>query len=255
MTPNQNNTLIQPRILAVILARGGSKAVPKKNLRPLCGVPLIAYTVVEACRSKLISRVIVSSDSEEIRNVAINYGAEAPFARPVELSTDSAKAVDCDRHALLWAEAQEGRCYDCVVELLCTNPMKTSEDIDSALQKLIDTGADSVIGVSKLDDHHPIRIKKIVDDHIQDFCLPEIPETHRQGLKPDAYIRNGSIYAVRRDLIIRGIRYGTTNSRPYLMPPEKSVNIDSEMDLLLAELLLQKYPRVYIQPLSEVAPA
>lgn len=242
-------TASKPRILAVTLARGGSKGVPRKNVRPINGHPLIAYTIAEALRCPLIDRFIVSSEDAEIRRIAIEYGAEAPFERPAELAVDTARSVDCDRHAVEWAERDEGQRYDYIVDLPCTNPMRDSADIGAALRKLIETGADSVIGVSRLDDHHPIRIKKIVDDRIQDFCLPEIPETRRQDLKPDAYIRNGSIYAARRDMIMNGIRYGTVESRPYIMPPEQSVNVDSELDLLLIELLVQKFPRDYVRPM------
>lgn len=238
----------KPRILAVTLARGGSKGVPKKNLRLLNGHPLIAYTVVEARRARLVSRVIVSSDDDEIRLAAVQYGAEAPFARPTELSTDTARPIDGDMHALAWAEADEGREYDYFVELLATNPMKTSDDIDAALRKLIDTKADSVIAVIRLEDHHPIRIKKIVDDRIVDFCFPEIPESRRQDLKPDAYIRAGAIYAAPRHMTVKGVRYGSFESRPYILPPEKAVNVDSEEDLLLADFLLKKSPRDYVQP-------
>lgn len=238
-----------PRVLGVILARGGSKSVLKKNIRPICGIPLIAYTIAEARKSTYLTRLIVSSDDYDIRRVAIQYGAEAPFERPHELASDTARAVDCDKHALMWAEQDEGRTYDYVVELMCTNPMKTVWDIDSVIDKLITTKADSVIGVSKLDDHHPIRIKKIVDDHIVDFCLPEIPETHRQQLKPEAYIRNGSIYGMKREMLLRGVRYGSKNSRPYIMPAERSVNIDNEIDLILAEILLKKHSKDHIRPL------
>jgi len=238
----------RPRILGIILARGGSKSVKKKNIRLINGVPLIAYTIAEALRSQWVTRVIVSSDDYEIRQTAVEYGAEAPFIRPAELATDTATALSADQHALAWAEKEEGQNYDYVVELMCTNPMKTSLDIDSALEKLVTTGADSVIGVTKLEDHHPIRIKKIEDDHIVDFCLPEIPETHRQQLKPDAYIRNGAIYSVKRDLLKNGSRYGTENSRPHIMPAERSVNIDTEMEVLVAEFLLKKYSRDYLKP-------
>lgn len=237
-----------PRTLAVTLARGGSKGVPGKNVRPIAGHPLIAYTVVEAKRAQRVSRVIVSSDDDAIRLAAIQYGAEAPFARPAEISTDTARPIDGDQHALRWAEADEGREYDYFVELLCTNPMKTGEDIDAALQKLVETKADSVIAVARLEDHHPIRIKKIVDDRIEDFCFPEIPESRRQDLKPDAYIRAGAIYSAPRHMTMKGIRYGTKESRPYILPPHKAVNVDSEEDALLAEFLLKKYPRPYVQP-------
>lgn len=245
----------KPRVLAITLARGGSKSVPRKNIRPVCGVPLIAYTISEAKKSKWITRYVVSSDDDEIRKVAIQYGAEAPFRRPEELSTDTATALASDQHAVEWCENQEGEKYDYVVELMATNPMKTVDDIDAALEKLISTGADSVIGVTKLDDHHPIRIKKIVDDKIENFCLPEIPETHRQQLKPDAYIRNGAIYSAKRDLLMKGFRYGTENSRPHIMPAEKSVNVDTEMDLLVAEFLIKKYDRHHIDPIMTLEEA
>ena len=92
-----------------------------------------------------------------------------------------------------------------------------------------------------MDDHHPARIKKIVDDKIIDFCIPEIPESRRQDLKPDAYIRSGSIYALKRDyLMIQGKRYGSVNSRPYILPPERAVNIDTKIDFMIAELMLDQ---------------
>ena len=239
---SRKNKNEKPRVLAVTLARGGSKSIKKKNIRNLCGKPLIYYTITEALKSKYITRYLISTDDKEIQKVAIKLGAEAPFIRPPELSTDTAKAIDADRHALKWAEENENKKYDFFVELMITNPMKTAYDIDLVIEKLINTNADSVIGMSKLEDHHPLRIKKIINDKICDFnsMLKEIPETHRQQLKPDAYIRNGSIYAAKRDLIIQGIRYGTENSRPYIMPDHKSINIDTENDFLLAELIMKQ---------------
>ena len=156
------DTSEQRRILGITLARGGSKSVPKKNIRPLLGIPLIAYTIAEAKKSKFITRYIVSTDSEEIKQVAIQYGAEVPFLRPANLATDNATSSDALQHAVDWVEKDEGQQYDFVVELMCTNPMKTVDDIDAAIEKLMDTGADSVIGVNRLEDHHPARIKKLL---------------------------------------------------------------------------------------------
>ena len=242
----------QPRVLAVTLARGGSKSVPRKNIHPILGVPLIAYTIVEAKRSKYITRYIVSTDDDVIQEIAIRYGAEAPFLRPAHLATDEATSAEALQHAVAWVEEEEGQEYEYLVELMCTNPMKTVEAIDAAIEKLIATGADSVIGMSKLEDHHPARIKKIVSDRIVDFCLPEIA-SRRQDLKPDAYIRNGSIYAMQRDvLMIHGMRYGAENSRPLIMPAERSVNVDTPIDFILAEILLKQNPRTYVRPLSEL---
>ena len=239
------------RILALTLARGGSKSVPRKNIRPILGIPLIAYTIAEALRSKFITRYIVSTDDEEIRQVAMRFGADVPFLRPAEYSTDTASSVAAMQHAVSWVEQQEGVKYDYVIELMCTNPMKTVVDIDVVIQKLVTTGADSVIAVHKLDDHHPIRIKKIVDDRIVDFCLTEVPETRRQDLKPDSYVRSGSIYGLRRDhLMVEGRRYGSENSQPYILPHEQAVNVDTEIDFLIAERLMSQAPRTYIKPID-----
>ncbi len=138
-----------------------------------------------------------------------------------------------------------------MVELLCTNPFKTVDDIDAALKMQIETNADSVIAVMHLEDHHPIRIKKVVEGKIKIFCLEEIPESRRQDLKPDAYIRNGSIYSMRRDMLEKGIRYGTDNSLAYIMPRERTVNIDEPMDLMLAQMMMEKSPRDYVKPIMD----
>ena len=229
------------RILGLTLARGGSKSVPRKNIKLIAGVPLIAHTISEALKSKLITRYIVSTDDEEIQQVAIQCGAEAPFLRPSEFSSDNASSVSAMQHAVDWVEKQEGVKYDYIVELMCTNPLKTVEDIDASIEKLILTKADSVIAVHQLEDHHPARIKKIINDKITDFCVREIPESRRQDLTPDAYIRSGSIYALKRDyLMIEGKRYGSDNSRPYILPQERVVNIDTEIDFMIAKLMFNK---------------
>jgi len=229
------------RVLGITLARGGSKSVTKKNIKSIAGLPLIGYTISEALKSKFITRYIVSTDDEEIQRVSIQCGAEAPFLRPGKFSTDEASSVSAMQHAVEWAEKQEGIEYDFVVELMCTNPMKTVEDIDASIEKLILTKSDSVIAIHQLEDHHPARIKKIIDGKITDFCIAEISESRRQDLKPEAYIRSGSIYALKRDhLMLEGKRYGSNNSRPYILPPERAINIDTEIDFMIAKLLLSK---------------
>jgi CMP-N-acetylneuraminic acid synthetase len=231
----------KPKILGITLARGGSKSVPKKNIKPICGKPLIAYTISEALKSKYLTRYIISTDNEEIKGIALKFGAEVPFVRPKKLATDKASSADAIKHAVSFVEKEEGFKYDFIIELMCTNPLKTVKDIDSCISKLVQTGADSVIAVHKLEDHHPIRIKKIINDSIIDFCLPEKLDSRRQDLKPDAYIRSGSIYALKRDeIMIHNRRYGTRNSRPYILPPERSVNVDTEIDFILAEILINR---------------
>jgi CMP-N-acetylneuraminic acid synthetase len=234
----------------VTLARGGSTSIHKKNIAPLDEIPLLAYTIAAARQSEYLDRYLVSTDDDEIMEVAKRYGAEAPFVRPAELASDDATSAAALKHAVEWAEDDEGQTYDYVVELMCTNPMKTVEDIDSAISKLVEAGADSVIGVSELTDHHPIRIKRITDDQIREFGPEEDIGTRRQDLEPDAYIRNGAIYAIDRDAIVEdGLRYGHADSRPLIMSEAKSVNIDTPLDLRIAQALLDDYPRPRVREL------
>ena len=130
------NYMKKYKILAVTLARGGSKSIRKKNISKINGKPLLYYTIKEALKSKLISRYIVSTDDREIQKIALKYGAESPFLRPKKLAKDKSLAVDADIHALKWAEKDEGVKYDFFVELMATNPLKTYIDIDKVLKNL-----------------------------------------------------------------------------------------------------------------------
>jgi len=226
-------------VLGVTLARGGSKGVPRKNIRSIAGKPLLAYTIQEALRCTLIDRYIVSSEDDEILAVAKEYGAEV-VKRPRHLAQDDTPHVPALIHALDWAEDTENRIYDIVADLRCTNPLKYALDIDMAIQKLKETMADVVVGVSKLEDHHPARIKTIIADRLVDVW-PEPQSGQRQDLRPEVYIRNGSIYIVLADALRDGIlNTGSENIRPYIMPPERGINIDTEIDFVLVEQLLER---------------
>ena len=224
-------------VLCLILARGGSKGVKNKNIRNLNGKPLISYSIDSVKKSKYIDKVVLSSDNNKIRNIAIGLGIEAPFKRPSHLARDNSNVNDAFLHALNWVEKKNNTKYDYILQIQCTNPMVQPKDIDSVILKLHKTKADSVISVNKIESHHPARIKKIVKDKIVDFGTKEIPFSNRQNLKPDAYIRNGSIYSCRRDKVKD--RVGSNNSRPYIMPMERSINIDSELDFKLAEIIMK----------------
>ena len=228
------------KILAITLARAGSKGVKNKNIRKILGKPLIYYTIKEALKSKLISDYIISTDSKNISNISKKFGAKVPFLRPKKLSSDNASSVSALQHSVLWMERKNNTKYDFIIELMCTNPLKKQSEIDSLIKKLIKTKADSVIAVNKLEDHHPQRIKKIVNDKIVDFCLKEKNESRRQDLKPLAYIRSGSIYGMKRDFLIKKKRrYGGKNSRPYILDSKRAINIDNEYDFLVAKEILK----------------
>lgn len=226
------------KVIGITLARGGSKGVPRKNIREINGIPLIAYTIREALKSQYIDVYVVSTDDNEIATVARDWGAKV-IMRPKHLAADDTPSIDALQHALRVANEKWGN-FDIVADLRCTNPLKDVGDIDGAIMKLIKTGADVVVGVSKLEDHHPARIKRIFQDRLIDFAWPEDNRGQRQDLKPDAYIRNGSIYIVRASALEEGIHFlGTDEIRPWIMPLSKSVNVDTELDFKLLEAMLK----------------
>jgi phosphoglycerate dehydrogenase-like enzyme/CMP-N-acetylneuraminic acid synthetase len=229
------------RVLAVIQARGGSKGIPKKNIYEINGHPLISYTICAALKSKYIDQLVVSTDSEEIADVAKAYGASVPFMRPDDLAGDKVASVDSLLHAVEESEKYFHESFDVIVELPCVAPLRAARDIDGALEKLISTGANSVISVVNTGEKHPVRLKRILNDQITDFCL-EYPEpakgSRRQDLEP-CYIRNGAIYSMTRDTLL-GLksRHGP-DSRPFEMPDERSINIDGWMDLKIVDLMIR----------------
>ena len=230
-----------PRILGITLARSGSKGVPGKNTKLLCGEPLIAHTIKEARQSTLLTDYIVSTDSQEVANLSKRLGADVPFIRPQELAQDNSSSVSALKHAVNEMERLRKLKYDFVIELMVTNPFKTTFDIDKAIQTLIDSGADSVIAVKRVTDGHPARLKKLIRGRIEDFCVPEELESRRQDLKPDAFIRCGAIYALTRsELMDRNRRYGSNFSLAMELAYTDSVNIDDENDFALAEILMTR---------------
>ncbi len=243
----------QNDILAVILARGGSKTIPKKNIYPVCGKPLIYWTINEALKSDMISDLVVSSDDDEILKIAKESGAKT-IKRPDELSQDATWSRDALKHAVLEMEKKRINLisivdppriiyqkYDYVIELPCTVPLRNYEDINNALNKLINTECDSVISVCRVYDKHPVRMKKIINDQIMDFCteFPEGEGSRKQDLQ-ECYIRNGAIYSMKRDVIVEQFSRNGKDSRPYIMPEERSVNIDTMFDMEIAKLLIEK---------------
>ena len=227
------------KVLGVIPARGGSKGVPKKNVKLLGGKPLIAYSIEAARAAKRLTRVIVSTDDEEIAEVSRRWGADAPFLRPAELATDAAKAVPVIQHALEEMERRDDLVYDAVLMLQPTTPFRTGADIDRAIEILEKTGADSVISVVDVEGHHPARMKYLEDGRLidPDFC--EAYENQpRQELRP-MYLRNGMIYLTRREVMRSGSFKGS-DCRALIVETHRSVNIDTPLDFELAEFLHKK---------------
>jgi phosphoglycerate dehydrogenase-like enzyme/CMP-N-acetylneuraminic acid synthetase len=228
------------RILVMIQARSGSTSVKDKNIADVGGKPVLWYSVTEALKSRYADAVCVSTDSPKYAKIAEDAGVKVPFLRPPELARKDTTAAESSRWSTLEYEKHSGVKYDYIVEFMCTNPLKTVEDLDACIEKLHATGADSVVGVARLWDHHPQRIKQIKDDEIQDWDgVPEILESLRQDLKPAAYIRCGSVYALKRSTIIDEKNRRGKVSRPHIMPPERVANIDEPQDLALVRYMLE----------------
>jgi len=227
------------KILAVTLARGGSKGVPQKNIRELNGKPLISYTIAETLKSKYIDHYIVSTDSKDIAEISEKYGASIPFLRPTEFATDQATSASALIHAVDFLK-KEGMAFDYVVELMATNPLKTVDDIDGCIEKAILGDLSCCVAVHRVWDQHPSRVKKIENGILIDF-YPEIPESRRQDLDPPAYVRSGSIYVTKTSFLMENnSRYGSNSTAAYILPESRVINIDELDDFRLAELKMKR---------------
>ncbi len=228
-----------PRVLALIPARGGSKRIPRKNLAPLAGRPLIAWTIEAALAAHSVDRVVVSTDDPEIADTARSLGAGVPFLRPAALAGDQAGSLAVLRHAL---EALEGTVEACdlVALLQPTSPLRTADDIDAAASLFEARGARAVISVCPAD-HPPEWCNRLPADHsLEGFLPPEARGRRSQDLPP-AYRLNGAIYLYRcQDVLQDTVPAFEAGCYAYLMPRERSVDIDEPFDLRLAEALLQE---------------
>jgi|TARA_B100000959_G_scaffold7515_1_gene7610 CMP-N-acetylneuraminic acid synthetase len=218
------------KVMGLTLARGGSKRVPRKNVIDVNGKPLIQYTIDEVKKSKYIDHYIVSTDDEDIKLVCRELEQTYFDRSPAE---DTQKSSDGLLEVLNSMDKP-----DYIVEIMCTNPLKSVEDIDGVIKKLDIMGVDSVCSVVRVWDYHPSRVKFIEGNKMKDV-YPEVLESRRQDLTPPAYIRNGSIYAMTWEQInVKGSRYDK-DTVPYIMPEERTINIDEPIDLELARILLR----------------
>lgn len=222
-------------VLGVIPARGGSKGVPRKNARLLCGKPLLAYTAESALSAHRLARVILSTDDEEIAEIGRRCGLEVPFIRPAELATDTAPMLPVVQHVLRWTEAR-GDCFDAVCLLQPTNPLRRAADIDACIDLLEKSGSDSVVTVLPVpEEHHPYWVY-LQDDsgflRLSNGATEPLPR--RQEL-PVAYHRDGSVYVTRREVVMEQNTLYGSRMQGYPVSGRPSVNIDGLEDWEAAE--------------------
>lgn len=229
------------KILAIIPARGGSRSVPRKNIRDLNGKPLIAYTIEAANKIKdKFHKIIVSTDDEEISEISKKYGADVPFIRPSKLAEDQTPTYPVLQHAVHFIENQDSIFIDLIMLLQPTTPFRTTEDILNCLHLSQTSNTDSVISVVQVFSTHPILMKKIENNRLVHFSIEEKEGTPRQLYKPPAYMRNGAIYVTKRDTLIQKNSIWGDSITPYIMPQERSFNIDDEIDFSTSEMIMKK---------------
>lgn len=230
------------KILAIIPARGGSKGVPRKNIYPLAGKPLIAWTIETALACSWLDRIIVSTDDLEIAAIAQGCGAEVPFLRPPELARDDTLDLPVYEHALIWLANHQNWQPDIVVWLRPTSPLRQPSDIIGAIELLVETRADWARSVTPAK-HPPQWAKQLASENRLVALFDEIDaekyNVRRQAL-PQAYIPNGAVDVAWPKTILEKKLLYRGDVRAYVMPPERSVDLDAELDFMFAELLLQK---------------
>lgn len=235
----------KPLTLAIIPARGGSKSIPRKNITLLGGKPLIYYTLKAARASKYLEDVIVSTDDEQIAEVARAYGADVPFLRPQELAEDTTPDLPVFQHALTWLQKNRGYDPDIVLNLRPTAPLRIGEDIDQVITLMRTTGCDSVRTLSK-PAQNPFKMWRFNEQtaNMEPFMPTEHFETlgtdvPRQLLPQNIFWQNAMVDATRPKFIFGGRMYGS-DIRGYVIEAERAIDIDSPEDLRFAELILQK---------------
>ncbi|MBU2896866.1 cytidylyltransferase domain-containing protein [Vibrio hepatarius] len=224
-------------MIAIVPARGGSKGLKDKNIKPLCGRPLIEYTIEAALESDSISEVIISTDCQKIFDTAVKRGATGHFLRPSELARDESLAIDNYIYTIDRLEKEYGYKIDAFTVLQPTSPLRTAKDIDNAVTLFKNKKADSVI--SYCEEHHPISWHKYIDTDgkLESIFLDETLN-NRQDYRP-SFFPNGAVYVFKAGLIRSG-KYHNNKTFPYIMPRERSVDIDTQDDFDYANFLLSK---------------
>ncbi|MEX2231674.1 MAG: acylneuraminate cytidylyltransferase family protein [Cyclobacteriaceae bacterium] len=220
-------------VFGLICARGGSKGIPRKNIKYLGGKPLIAWTIEAALASKYIDKLIISSEDIEILNIAKEYGCEAPFVRPLELGLDDTPAMDPIIHAV-----QQMKSFDYVINLQPTSPLRTTEDIDKAIEICLDEDQKFLVSVCE-SDKHPIWMYFLEKKSLKPVINNTDPNIRRQDVEP-CYSLNGAIYIGPCQNLLKTNSFLSPETLAYIMPKSRSVDLDDQLDFDFCSYLLSK---------------
>lgn len=230
-------------IIGIIPARGGSKGLPRKNVRPLLGKPLIAWTIEQAKSSKYIDRFIVSTENKKISSIAKTYGADTPFIRPKYLAKDNTSMIDVILHAIQYLEKQ-GEYYDLIMLLQPTSPLRTHYDIDKSIELLFSKKAQAIVSVCRAEYYLQWSNTLPKDNCMRSFIRPDIMNKKRQDL-PIFYRLNGAIFLAFCDYLKTKRNFLGEKTYAYIMPRVRSVDIDDEIDFYFAEFLTSKMKNLF----------
>ena len=225
----------EQKILAVIPARGGSKGVPRKNIRPLAGKPLIGWTIDAAHDSRWVDKVITSTDDDEIAAIARSLGCDVPFMRPAHLAADHSPGAAPVLHAL---EALPG--YDYVVLLQPTSPLRTKLDIDACIERCSRLEADSCVSVTEIDQSPFWMFTMAADGKMRPFLTDEYLKGRQRQHLPRMLVLNGAVYVVQVEKFMSEKTFFFENTVGYEMPADRSLDIDKLWDFEIAEFVLQR---------------
>lgn len=226
-------------VLSIITARGGSKRLPRKNIKLLNGKPMIAYAIEAANKSKYIDRLIVTTDDSKIANISKKFGAEIPFMRPPELSNDTASSLVVLQHAVKWMEVKENYKPDIIVLIQPTSPFVLADDVDKTIEKIINNDSDSCFSVCEIKER-PEWMFYLDGDRARPY-VKKVSETARSQDFSPLFITNGAVYAMKTDLLMkRNMIRNRKNSSVHTMPVNRSIDIDTLTDFRLAELLMKE---------------
>ncbi len=224
-------------ILCTICARGGSEGVKNKNIRDLCGKPLIAHTIIQAKKAGIFQLVAVSSDSPEILNIAKKWGADFIIKRPAELATSTAAKIPVIQHAVRSVEQAYNRQFEILVDLDATSPLRCTEDIIYSVKLLHQKKADNIITVAPARRSPYFNLVELNNNGFAQISKKLTNPVVRRQDSPLCYDINGSVYVWRRDILFSGDNLFTDKTALHIMPEERSIDIDTELDFQIVSLL------------------
>lgn len=228
------------KILAIIPARGGSKGLPDKNIKPLCGKPLIGWSIEQAKLSKYIDDIFVTTDSEKIANTAKEFGIDIPFLRPAELANDTSSSIDVVEHVLSHYE-RKNLFFNYIVLLEPTSPLRKKNDLDTAIQLAVENEtADGIISLGEVHMEHPMIVKKVSENGKISPYIDHVKKISQRQQEDKAYFPYGVIYMIKTDIFKKERAFYTNNILPYYIERWQNYEVDDIYDFIAIEAILKK---------------